>query len=250
MDASNEAPQAVPSTTEYGTEADLVDALRRRDRAACAGLVRQYMPRLYGLALRVTGNPEDAEDVMQESFIQACNHLDNFEGRSGLSTWLHRIVLNAALMQLRKRGPVSGLHPEWDESRTAQVSAQRVGAAGAGDPSTDRVLSQVLSQELRETIDRAILLLPDALRAAIVLRDVEGLSTAETAQALGITESACTARGWPCAVRSRLIWRGMKAPHEERKDEHHGIADRMSRTAAAGERIRRGGCGTAGHCTD
>ena len=197
--------------TIYRDEADLLEGLRRRDRMACTCLLKRFAPRLYRLALQISGNPDDAEDIIQESFIQACNHLDNFEGRSGLSTWLHRIVLNAALMQLRKRGPVSGLHPEWDESRTAQVSAQRVGAAGAGDPSTDRVLSQVLSQELRETIDRAILLLPDALRAAIVLRDVEGLSTAETAQALGITESAVKVR----LHRARLALRRSLTPYLE-----------------------------------
>lgn len=82
---------------------------------------------------------------------------------------------------------------------------------GQGDTSTDRVLSQVLSQELRETIDRAILLLPDALRAAIVLRDVEGLSTAETAQALGITESAVKVR----LHRARLALRRSLTPYLE-----------------------------------
>jgi RNA polymerase sigma-70 factor (ECF subfamily) len=178
---------------------------------ACTCLLKRFAPRLYRLALQISGNPDDAEDIIQESFIQACNHLDNFEGRSGLSTWLHRIVLNAALMQLRKRGPISGALPEWDESRTLQVSAQRVGAMGQGDTSTDRVLSQVLSQELRETIDRAILLLPDALRAAIVLRDVEGLSTAETAQALGITESAVKVR----LHRARLALRRSLTPYLE-----------------------------------
>jgi RNA polymerase sigma-70 factor (ECF subfamily) len=197
--------------TIYQDEADLLEGLRRRDRMACTCLLKRFAPRLYRLALQISGNPDDAEDIIQESFIQACNHLDNFEGRSGLSTWLHRIVLNAALMQLRKRGPVSSMSPEWDESRTAQMSAQQVGAMGPGDTSTDRVLSQVLSQELRETIDRAILLLPDALRAAIVLRDVEGLSTAETAQALGITESAVKVR----LHRARLALRRSLTPYLE-----------------------------------
>ncbi len=197
--------------TIYQDEADLLEGLRRRDRMACTCLLKRFAPRLYRLALQISGNPDDAEDIIQESFIQACNHLDNFEGRSGLSTWLHRIVLNAALMQLRKRGPISGALPEWDESRMLQMSAQGVGAMGQGDTSTDRVLSQVLSQELRETIDRAILLLPDALRAAIVLRDVEGLSTAETAQALGITESAVKVR----LHRARLALRRSLTPYLE-----------------------------------
>ena len=197
--------------TIYKDEADLLEGLRRSDRMACTCLLKRFAPRLYRLALQISGNPDDAEDIIQESFIQACNHLDRFEGRSGLSTWLHRIVLNAALMQLRKRGPVSHLPPEWEESRPTQASSQRAGGRGPGDTSGDRVLLHVLSQELREHIDRAILLLPDALRAAIVLRDIEGLSTSEAAQALGITESAVKVR----LHRARLALRRSLTPYLE-----------------------------------
>jgi RNA polymerase sigma-70 factor (ECF subfamily) len=197
--------------TIYTDEADLLEGLRRRDRMACTCLLKRFAPRLYRLALQISGNPDDAEDILQESFIQACNHLDSFEGRSGLSTWLHRIVLNAALMQLRKRGPLSQMPLEWEESRLLPVGGQQAGMLGAGEASSDRVLSHVLSQELRETIDGAILTLPDALRAAIVLRDVEGLSTSEAAQALGITESAVKVR----LHRARLALRQALTPYLE-----------------------------------
>ncbi|HET9492982.1 MAG TPA: sigma-70 family RNA polymerase sigma factor [Chloroflexia bacterium] len=195
--------------TIYTDEAELLEGLRRRDRMACTCLLKRFAPRLYRLALQISGNPDDAEDILQESFIQACNHLDSFEGRSGLSTWLHRIVLNAALMQLRKRGPLSQMPPEWEESRLLAVGGQQAGALGAGEAPGDHVLSHVLSQELHETIDRAILALPDALRAAIVLRDVEGLSTSEAAQALGITESAVKVR----LHRARLALRQALTPY-------------------------------------
>jgi RNA polymerase sigma-70 factor, ECF subfamily len=204
MESSNEAGQAVSSTSEYGTEADLVDALRRRDRAACAGLVRQDMPRLYGLALRVTGNPEDAEDVMQESFIQACNRAATFEARNGssLGSWLYRIVLNAALTHLRRRKPASLPLVE-------QPDAEHLTVPSALIDSAESPADHVLTHELRDTIDAAILALPDNLRAAFVLRDLEGLSTAEAASTLGITETALKVR----LHRARLTLREALQPY-------------------------------------
>jgi RNA polymerase sigma-70 factor (ECF subfamily) len=101
--------------------------------------------------------------------------------------------------------------PEWEESRVLPVGGQEASGHGPAGAASDRVLSHVLSQELRETIDRAILALPDALRAAIVLRDLEGLSTSEAAQALGITESAVKVR----LHRARLALRQTLTPYLE-----------------------------------
>lgn len=182
--------------TIYGTEQELLDGLRRRDRMACTCLLKQYMPRLYRLAMQVTGDEQDAEDALQEGFIQACSRVDSFGGRGGssLGTWLYRIVLNSALMHLRKRKSGTISISQGSEQGEAEGRGRSEGAdLDLPDPLASPG-EQLLSRELRETIDRAILQLPDSLRTAFVLRDVEGLSTAEAAAMLDIGESALKVR--------------------------------------------------------
>lgn len=196
--------------TIYGTEQELLDGLRRRDRMACTCLLKQYMPRLYRLAVQVTGDPDDAQDVVQEGFMQACSRVDSFAAQSGssLGTWLYRIVLNSALMHLRKRKPGT-----ISISERGGFGEQEDAGVPAGDLDLPDPLAspgeQVLSQELRENIDRAILKLPDSLRAAFVLRDVEGLSTTEAAGMLGIGESALKVR----LHRARIALREALTPY-------------------------------------
>jgi RNA polymerase sigma-70 factor (ECF subfamily) len=170
--------------TIYADEAELLAGLRRRDRMACTCLLKRYAPALYRLALRLTGDPDEAEDVLQEAFIRACDSVATFEGRSGLGTWLHRIVLTTALMRLRQRQPEQvsmAMDAEAAHLPQALIDRHEPGQA-------------VLSDELRDQIERALLALPDALRAAFVLRDLEGLSTREAADALGISEAALKVR--------------------------------------------------------
>jgi RNA polymerase sigma-70 factor (ECF subfamily) len=184
----------------YDDEAALLEGLRRRDRLACTCLLKRFAPRMYRLALQLTGETDEAEDVLQEAFIQACAHVADFEGRSGLVTWLHRIVLNTALARLRRKS-LSTVPLETDDlgmHATQDLMIDR--AAGPSDV--------VLGQELGETLERAILALPDSLRAAFVLRDVEGLSTKEAAAAIGLAESALKVR----LHRARMVLRGMLAP--------------------------------------
>jgi RNA polymerase sigma-70 factor (ECF subfamily) len=184
----------------YDSEAALLAGLRRRDRHACTCVLKWFMPRLYQLALRMTGNADEAEDVVQESFIKACDQIDRFEGRSGLGSWLYRIVLNTALMRLRKQKggePVRLEQPGADAAPLIDLLPDQ-----GTDPGT-----RVLAAELRAQIDRAILGLPAALRAAFVLRDPEGLSTGEAAQALGISEAALKVR----LHRARLALRAALA---------------------------------------
>ena len=171
----------------YDDEMTLLEGLRRRDSLACTCLLKRYAPTLYRLALRLTGEPDEAEDVLQESFIRACDHIADFEGRSGLATWLHRIVLNTALMRLRRRtGEQLPLDARGDDDRASLAETL---AAPGPDPG-----GAALTSELRETVERALLGLPETLRVAFVLRDIEGLSTREAATALGITESALKVR--------------------------------------------------------
>ncbi|WP_026371066.1 RNA polymerase sigma factor [Kallotenue papyrolyticum] len=168
--------------TIYADEAELLAGLRRRDRMACTCLLKRYAPALYRLALRLTSEPDEAEDVLQEAFIRACDSIATFEGRSGLGTWLHRIVLTTALMRLRRQQPHVPLD---DEGQALPLRAL---------PEVHEPAHTLLSEELRNQIEAALLSLPTALRAAFVLRDLEGLSTREAADALGISEAALKVR--------------------------------------------------------
>lgn len=168
--------------TVYDDEPQLLAGLRRGERLACTCLLKRFAPRLYRLALHLVGDPDEAEDVLQDAFISACAHITEFDGRSGLGTWLHRIVRNAALGRLRRQAR----HTSRLTSDTEQLGSVPDEAAGPSE--------QILVQELGEVLEAAILALPDAPRAAFVLRDLEGLSTAEAAAALAISESALKVR--------------------------------------------------------
>lgn len=169
-------------------EAVLVEALQRGEPRACDQLVQQYAARVYSLALRLTKNPNEAEEVRQETFINACRSADTFEGRSALATWLYRIATNSGLMRLRRREldtvPLDGL-PEQDETNYQPSAPQDLGAG------PEEVL---LTADLRCAVKEAIASLPESLRAAFILRDLEGLSSDEAAEALGISSGALKVR--------------------------------------------------------
>lgn len=171
----------------YDDETALLDGLRRGDRFACSCMLKRYAPRLYRLSLQLVGDPDEAEDVLQEAFIRGCDRIDGFTGASSLGTWLHRIVVNTALMHLRKRGRDAVALPEAEPGQPEPV------VEGLIDRDAEPG-GEVLSRELIERIEQAVLTLPDSLRTAFVLRDLEGLSTREAATALGISESALKVR--------------------------------------------------------
>ncbi|MBE2234798.1 MAG: sigma-70 family RNA polymerase sigma factor [Anaerolinea sp.] len=172
----------------YADEATLIDALLAGDKHACACMVRQHGGQMYAVALRIMGDPDEAEDVVQDAFISACGKVASFEGRSKLSTWLYRITTNAALMRLRKR-----------RDDTVSLDEPQVGDDGdllprqLGDWEIDPG-RQALSSELRQEMEAAVESLPPSLRAAFVLRDIQGLSTQEAAEALEISETALKVR--------------------------------------------------------
>lgn len=186
----------------YDDEPDLVAGLRRGDRMACTCLLKRFAARLYRVAFQLIGDADEAEDVLQEGLIQACAHISDFEGRSGLGSWLHRIVVNTALMRLRRKQPVLvNLH---DQAGGEQAAHGTVLIDNAAEPG-----QALLGAELRTTIERALLTLPDTLRAAFVLREIEGLSTKDAAAALGIAEPALKVR----LHRARLALRSALAPY-------------------------------------
>lgn len=169
-------------------EQTLVAALKAGDRSACALMVKLFSPRIYRLALRLMGDPIEAEEVLQETFINACRHVQQFEGRSSLATWLYRIATNLSLMRLRRRRPEVISLDEPVEWESGEITPRQFVEWG-WDPEV-----HVLNEELRQVMDKAIAKLPETLRAVFILRDIEGLSTAETAETLGITEAAAKVR--------------------------------------------------------
>lgn len=168
-------------------EADLVDGLRAGDAAAYRTFVDENSASVYGLALKLLGDEQEAEDVLQETFLSAFRAIDRFEGRSKLSTWLYRIAYNASLMHLRKRERMTTFsldQPYGDEEQARPV---------AGDLLVDWSTvpdDRLLTAEARQEMDRAIAQLPESLRSAFILRDIQGLSGAETAEILGISVQA------------------------------------------------------------
>jgi RNA polymerase sigma-70 factor, ECF subfamily len=171
-----------------------VEALKNGDRQAFARLVDETSGHIYRVAFQILGDAQDAEDVLQETYLKAFNSLANFEGRSSLSTWLYRIAINEALMMVRKRRPQT---ISVDEGRTED------------DPDSEGMEivnwcclpeGELLSSEARYFLDEAIQNLPDTLRVVFVMRDLEGLSIQETSQALGLSESNVKTR----LLRARL----------------------------------------------
>ena len=165
-----------------------LEALRRKDKQAFALLVSQNSDLIYRLALKMTGNPQDAEDILQETFIKAFNKIDSFEGRSKLSTWLYRIATNEALMLLRKRKDNLVDIDEGVETDEGEVMPIQI-VDWCCLPE-----KELLSTESRGFLSEAAKNLSDSNRAAFLLRDVEGLSTKDAAEALNISESALKVR--------------------------------------------------------
>ncbi len=175
-----------------------LEALIAGDRAEFARLVDEYSSSVYRLGLKMLGNPEDAEDVLQNTFINALTHITSFEGRSSLSTWLYRIASNEALMLLRKKKP--------------EINLEDVEGGGeeAGDLKPTQFVDwsllpedELLSGESKQVLDAAVKTLPKSLRIVFLLRDVEGLSIKETAEVLRLTETNVKTR----LLRARMVLR-------------------------------------------
>ena len=167
--------------SEMDSERTLLERIHNKDKAACNECVKRHAPGIYRLALRLVRDPSDAEDVMQETFLNAFKAIDKFDGRSELRTWLYRIAYNAAMMRFRKKRPefVSIDEPE-DPDSAIPVPRNLADWSSLAENELQRA-------ELRVELERAIQDLPDKLRVVFVLRELEGLSTDETATTLGVT---------------------------------------------------------------
>jgi RNA polymerase sigma-70 factor, ECF subfamily len=170
-------------------ESALLERLRRQDEAACEEFVRAYSGRLLSVARRMLRNDEDARDAVQDGFISAFRAIQKFNGDCRLSTWLHRIVVNAALMKIRTRTrkpeeSIEDMLPRFIEDGHHAQPTSEWGSA-------NMLLEQ---RETRQRVRAAIDRLPDSYRTVLLLRDIEELDTAETAQALGLTPNTVKIR--------------------------------------------------------
>ncbi len=161
------------------------------DLVAFEQLVEEYGDRVYNIALRITGSPAEAEDAMQDAFLDALRGWRGFRGEASPTTWLYRIAVNAALQRVRAGRPVEYLGDVDDDEREDIV-----------DWSSD-VPAAAARAELMAEIEHGIALLHPDLRVVLILRDVEGLSTHEAALALELSETAVKSR----LHRARVVLR-------------------------------------------
>jgi RNA polymerase sigma-70 factor (ECF subfamily) len=172
-----------------------IEALRSGDREEFSRLVDSYSGQIYRLALRMLGIPSDAEDVLQNTFMKAFQHIKDFEGRSSISTWLYRIASNEALMLLRKQRPETPFSElETEDSDNSDYSPVQF-ADWRALPE-----DEFLTFESKAAMDQAVKHLPESQRIVFILRDIEGLSILETGQVLNLSAAAVKTR----LLRARL----------------------------------------------
>jgi RNA polymerase sigma-70 factor (ECF subfamily) len=176
-----------------------LDLLRAGNRAEFARLVETYSGVVYRLALRMLENPQDAEDVLQETFLKVLRAIKNFDGRSSLSTWLYRIATNEALMLLRKHKHITVSLDEPADSEDAETEPVQI-ADWCCLPE-----DELMSAEARSYMEQAIEVLPHSLRVVFLLRDIEGLSTLETGEVLNLSETAVKTRLSRARMRLREL---------------------------------------------
>jgi RNA polymerase sigma-70 factor (ECF subfamily) len=174
------------------TDNELIDQIRAGNQDALEKLVTRYEKRVYNLAYRMLGNKEDAEDVLQDTFLNVVRSIDGFKSRSSFSTWLYRVAANAALTKLRQRSKREKSEGEFlDEVYSVQSAAHS--QARLVDWS-DRPAQRLLNEEARHVMDEAINELPEIYRVVFVLRDVEGLPANEVAEVLDLSVPAVKSR--------------------------------------------------------
>jgi len=199
------------ATTETGIfdESALVAKAREGDTAAYNELINRYSPKIYRLAKHITQHDEDAEDVLQETFLKAFEHLVDFQGQSKFYTWIVRIAVNESLMKLRKRKSDRTV-PLDEPLDTGEDTVVREIAVWDEDPE-----QKYSREELGQILDEAVQTLRPVFRTVFVLRDIEELSTEETAEALGISVPAVKSR----LLRARLQLREKLTRYFKRKGD-------------------------------
>lgn len=198
-----------PAMDAAAAELLLVERARAGDVAAFGELITRYERRVYRMARQITQNDEDAEDVLQEACLKAFEHIDSFQGQSKFYTWLTRIAVNESLMKLRKRK--SDRTVSLDENIETEEEPI-VREIAVWDDTPELKYSQ---EEIRRILDTAIDGLKPIFRTVFILRDVEELSTEETAEVLGLSIAAVKSR----LLRARLQLREKLTRVFKRKGE-------------------------------
>lgn len=201
---------AVELSPEAKEEIELVNRAREGDAAAFSTLLNRYESKIFRLAMNITQNREDAEDVLQEAFLKAYEHLDQFQGNSRFYTWIVRIAVNQALMKLRKRKTDRSVSLD-EQIDTGEDTVIR--EIASWDPDPEQQFSQ---DELHTILTEAVDQLAPIYRAVFVLRDVDGLSTEETAEALELSIPAVKSR----LLRARLQLREKLTRFFKRKGDN------------------------------
>ena len=197
---------------DTGTELALVKAAQKGDVGAFEQLIKKYDRNVFRIANHITQNREDAEDVVQDAFLKAYQKLDQFQGNSKFYTWIVRIAVNEALMKLRKRKSDKLVSMD-EDVETDEGTITREFADWSPNPE-----QQYNQAELNDILGRTIQGLPTSFRTVFVLRDVEGLSTEETAEMLGLSVPAVKSR----LLRARLQLRERLSRHFKSKKGNDG----------------------------
>ena len=178
------------------TDLELIESLKRGDTNSFDELLKRYSEKVHNLAMRITRNEEDAEEILQDVFVTVHQKIDKFEGKSAFSSWLYRVTANTAFMKLRKRRqtPAVSLEEFGTSVRDSWVSKK------SEDCDVDYISSR---HELRAALEDAVEKLPEEYRTIFVLRDVDGLSSQEVGEILDISIPAVKSR----LHRSRLMLR-------------------------------------------
>jgi RNA polymerase sigma-70 factor (ECF subfamily) len=203
------ATESIPLEAPVDDELELVTNARKGDAASFSTLLRRYEGKIFRLAMNITQNREDAEDVLQEAFLKAYEHLDQFQGNSRFYTWVVRIAVNQALMKLRKRRSDRAVSLD-EQIDTGEDTVIR--EIAAWDPDPEQQYSQ---EELHTILSSAIDDLAPIYRTVFTLRDVDGLSTEETAEALELSVPAVKSR----LLRARLQLRDRLTRFFKRKGD-------------------------------
>jgi RNA polymerase sigma-70 factor (ECF subfamily) len=201
-----EQPRPTDVSVPNDPDLESVNAVRSGNVDAFEQLIERHSRRVYRTLVGILGDPEDARDAMQDSFLKAFQHLDYFQGRAKFSTWLVSIATNTGLQRLRERKPFESL--DASPAETEETFRPREIRAWTDDP--EQLYSQA---ERRQLIESTIMKLPPMYRVAVVLRDLELLSTEDAAAALGLAVPTLKSR----LLRGRLMLREALAPHFTRR---------------------------------
>jgi RNA polymerase sigma-70 factor (ECF subfamily) len=180
-EAMSIAPILEKARVEGWTDGEIVRRVLEGDLVLFELLMRRHNQRVYRAIRGILRDDDESEDVMQEAYVRAYEHLAQFEGRAQFSTWLTRIAVNEALRRLAEHGRLDPLDEEQSEGENGTMAAFQ-----SNSPTPE---SNASNSELKDLLEEAILALPVTYRAVTVLRDIEEMSTAETAEVLSLTET-------------------------------------------------------------